>query len=215
MLLDEAGGGPALPEALPPARGTDATDCMLVAEDLGVIPPFVHDQLKASGIPGMKILRWQKRGEAFIPPREFSNLSLATTGTHDTSALASWWGEISDEERSHFLSSFGKGYSLDALSPFSDEIHRLILSGLMASGSAIVMLPIQDILGDTHQINFPGTISSQNWRYRIPENIEAFSTHPRYKDKINFLKSVIEKSGRSRLHHEPVTLRRITNAVPR
>jgi 4-alpha-glucanotransferase len=178
----------------------EAGDCMLVAEDLGVIPPFVREQLNAFRIPGIKVVRWEKKESAFISPRTFSDLSLATTGTHDTSALASWWNEMSNEERSHFLAAFDNKRDLSSLShlPFSDEIHRLIVRGLMESGSAMVVLPMQDILAETDQINFPGTISSKNWRYRIPENVEALSTHPRYQCKIDFLKSAIEKTARSR-----------------
>ena len=179
----------------------ESGDCMLVAEDLGVIPPFVHDQLHAFCIPGMKILRWQKKegSNDFIPPIEFPRLSLATTGTHDTSSLSSWWHEASNEERFHFLAAFQKRESPqdDASSSFSDKIHETILRGLMEAGSEMVILPVQDILGEGDQINFPGTTSIQNWRYRIPEHIERLSQSPRYKHKIDFLKRMIEKSGRS------------------
>lgn len=80
-------------------------DTVPIAEDLGTIPAAVRRILEALNIPGIKVMRWEKLGEVFADPRVFSKLSMATTGTHDTSTLLSWWQEISIIERKHFLNS--------------------------------------------------------------------------------------------------------------
>jgi 4-alpha-glucanotransferase len=74
----------------------EAGATIVIAEDLGVIPPFVRASLKALGVPGYKVMRWEKVdegtvAEAFTSPADYPELSLATTGTHDTDTLAEWW----------------------------------------------------------------------------------------------------------------------------
>src|SRR4029077_14947638 len=77
--------------------GIDAGGQMaLLGEDLGVVPGFVRRSLTRLGIPGYRVLRWEDDGGVFRDPRRWPALSVATTGTHDTSALATWWEEDLD-----------------------------------------------------------------------------------------------------------------------
>jgi 4-alpha-glucanotransferase len=177
----------------------EAGSCMLVAEDLGVIPWFVYEQLNACHVPGIKVLRWQKKDNHYLHPREYPALSLATTGTHDTSSLAFWWNHISHEERFQFITAFNEKDALPSdtcASPFSEAIHQATLRGLMAAESVMAIIPFCDILGQEDQINFPGTVSDKNWRYRMPINVEQIANHPLYKGKIDFIKAAIENSVR-------------------
>src|SRR6185436_13953655 len=73
---------------------------VVTAEDLGVVPPFVRASLARLGIPGYRVLRWEDDAGVFSDPRAYPGRSLATTGTHDTSALAVWWEtELDDAGR--------------------------------------------------------------------------------------------------------------------
>src|SRR5262249_22232301 len=74
-----------------------AEPMQLNAEDLGNVPDFVRDSLARVGIPGYRVLRWEDDDGVFRDPREYPRLSVATTGTHDTSTLATWWEEELDD----------------------------------------------------------------------------------------------------------------------
>lgn len=187
----------------------EAKDTILVAEDLGVIPKFVTDQLYKLHIPGIKIMRWQKTerrlrtGAEYVHPKIYPWLSLATTGTHDTTPVASWWNALSVSEQDAFLSMLDKGGTLAGhVAPpegkaQSSEPHAPIINNLLLASSAMAILPFQDILGLTDQINQPGTVSETNWRYRMPVDIASLCEHPLYQDKLAFLKKAIAQSDRA------------------
>jgi 4-alpha-glucanotransferase len=177
-----------------------AGDAMLVAEDLGVIPPFVNERLYKLHIPGIKIMRWQKVGTPtarYLHPKIYPWLSLATTGTHDTTPSALWWNDLAISEREAFLFMLDKKNPLSPEILFSGKLHQLIISRLVSASSMMAILPFQDILGLTDEINQPGTISEKNWCYRIPENIDSLCEHPLWKDKLAFLKTAILQSDRA------------------
>ena len=75
----------------------------VIAEDLGTIPDFVRDTLGELGLPGYRVMRWERYwdepGQPFILPAEYPRLSVATTGTHDTETLAAWWQGAGEPER--------------------------------------------------------------------------------------------------------------------
>jgi 4-alpha-glucanotransferase len=170
-------------------------NCIPIAEDLGVIPKFVYQTLAEFGIAGHKVLRWQKEELLFHDPKEYPFISLATTGTHDTSALASWWNEISLDERKSFLDMLNGEDPLSPDDPFSDSLHRKILDRLMGAGSSLVIFPIQDVFGSNDQINIPATVGPHNWRYRLPVSVSKLNRNAPYKEKTEFLKQLID------LHH--------------
>ena len=72
----------------------------VIAEDLGVIPPFVRETMTRLGLPGYKVLPWE-RDSKFIPydPKTFPVLSVATWSTHDTAPITSWWDAFEPWER--------------------------------------------------------------------------------------------------------------------
>lgn len=184
----------------------ESGSCVPVAEDLGVIPPFVYETLAALGIAGHKVLRWQKEENRFYDPKEYPFVSLATTGTHDTSALITWWGEIPVEERKAFLEMLDGKTRFSPEDPISDRLREKILDRLMASGSGLVIFPIQDVFGSGEQINLPATVGAHNWRYRLPVNVSELDRSDPYKEKAKRLKRMIDRRRRYSGSVSPVTL---------
>lgn len=174
----------------------ESESCVPVAEDLGVIPDFVRETLADLGIAGHKILRWEKRDHIFFDPKAYPFLSLATTGTHDTSALVNWWGEISLEERAAFLSMLDEGMEINPEEPFSDRLHEAILDRLLGSGSSLVVFPIQDVLGLPDQINIPATVGQHNWRFRLPRPLSELNQIAPFKEKLALLRALIGRHQR-------------------
>ena len=146
----------------------------IIAEDLGVVPDFVRASLSRLGVPGCKVLRWERdwhaQGHPFIDPRAYPARSAAMTGTHDTETLAGWWATAQAEERhalSVLLSHTGAG-QFDPATPWSPDLHRAILSVMFASGSDDLFLPIQDVFGWFDRINIPATVGEHNWTWKLP-----------------------------------------------
>jgi 4-alpha-glucanotransferase len=156
----------------------DGTDLTIVAEDLGVVPPYVRRSLTGLGIPGTKVMRWEKtweldQGRSFIDPARYPALSLCTSGTHDTSTLATWYEELDQTER-HALFAIPAllPYAAAATPHFTAEVHGAVLDGLYGAGSALCILPVQDLLGSRDRINTPSTVSADNWVYRMPLSVD-------------------------------------------
>ena len=126
----------------------------LIAEDLGVIPDFVRESMKRLGLPGMKVLRWERQWKLpdrpLIDPREFPALSVATTGTHDIVPLAATEdGETAEQQ--------------DA-----------VLRSLLESGSNFTLMPVQDVFGWTARVNTPAVVDDVNWTWRLPWPVDEW-----------------------------------------
>jgi len=50
-------------------------------------------------------------------------------------------------------------------------VHGALLDLIHSSGSELVLLLVQDLLGSRERINTPGTVGEQNWTYRLPASI--------------------------------------------
>jgi 4-alpha-glucanotransferase len=176
-----------------------STECLPIAEDLGTIPPFVRDTLTRLGIAGHKVLRWERADGVYREPAAYPYVSLATTGTHDTSTLSMWWKTLPDDERRAFLQLFDpedvRRSGAEQPGIFTDEWHRLVLDRLLGSGSGLVILPIQDIFGHDEQINVPATVGPHNWTYRLPCPIEDFNRPP-LEGKARVLRELLIRHGR-------------------
>jgi len=141
----------------------------VIAEDLGVVPDFVRASLVRLGIPGYRVLRWEKDGQVFRDPKAWPAASVATTGTHDTESLADWYDALPAAERKAFLAIPGLA-SLRERAPkrFDAAVRDAVLELCYQSGSDLVLLPLQDALGKRERVNTPGTVSEVNWSYRTP-----------------------------------------------
>jgi 4-alpha-glucanotransferase len=146
----------------------------LVAEDLGVIPPFVRESLARLGIPGYRVLRWEKDGDRFRDPATWPELSVATTGTHDTESSIEWWDELSDADRAAARAIPHLSHlSADRCARFSEELESALLHTVYASPSRLALVPIQDVLALRDRINTPNTVGPDNWSWRLPWTIPA------------------------------------------
>jgi 4-alpha-glucanotransferase len=153
----------------------------VIAEDLGVVPDFVRASLTRLGVPGFKVFRWERHwlqpGQPFVDPAQYAEISVATTGTHDTETLAAWWDTLSQEDRDAILDL----PTVRAhLSPSGDVV-TAITRGLLASGSRYTIVPIQDLFGWRDRINTPATVEDTNWSWRLPWHVDSLEEleHPR------------------------------------
>jgi 4-alpha-glucanotransferase len=148
----------------------------LIAEDLGTVPPWVRASLTRLGVAGYKVMQWERDwghgDEPFIKPTAYPELSLATTGTHDTEPLTVWWRAQPIEVREKLVRELGLEGKVAPRRMLEKFARDAILAALYAAPSKLVIIPIQDLFGWSAQINRPGTISAWNWTYRIPLTLE-------------------------------------------
>lgn len=146
-----------------------AGDAHLLVEDLGSIPDFVRASLQALGLPGFRVLRWERDDGRFRDPAGWPACSVGTSGTHDTSALRTWWEEeLRPDEREAVARIPGLERLASADGSFTPAVHEALLDVLYASRSALVLLPLPDAYGGDERINVPSTVQDTNWSYRMP-----------------------------------------------
>ena len=124
------------------------------AEDLGSIPAFVRQSMVRLQLPGLKVLRWERhwdqQGQPLIDPSTFPQRSVATTGTHDIEPLAATPEGASDDQR------------------------KAVLQSLLSAGSALTLMPVQDVFGWPDRINRPAVVDDMNWTWRLPWPVDSW-----------------------------------------
>jgi 4-alpha-glucanotransferase len=162
----------------------------IIAEDLGVVPDFVRESLTRLGVPGYCVFRWERQwhepGRPFCDPLAYPASSVATSGTHDTEPMAVWWEGAPQDERAAILDigavaerlgTDGRAAALEQHA-MTRELHEALIEVLLASGSDIAILPIQDVFGWRDRINQPATVNDGNWTWRLPWPSDRMVTEP-------------------------------------
>jgi 4-alpha-glucanotransferase len=162
----------------------------IIAEDLGVVPDFVRESLARLNVPGYKVFRWERYweqpGQPFKDPATYPAVSTATSGTHDTEPMVIWWeGAPRDEKEAVLAIPSVRGHLAEedvasalAGPSLPHPVREAILESLYASGSDLLVLPIQDVFGWRDRINQPATVGSDNWTWRLPWPSDRLPTEP-------------------------------------
>lgn len=174
--------------AMMDAAGKDS----VIAEDLGVIPDFVRETMKTLGLPGYKVLPWERDGN-FQPhdPRGYPELSVATWSTHDTAPITQWWYDLHDWERERLAKLDGIPLDLP-----EHERELALLKLLLSSKSDLTLMLAQEILGEKARINTPGTVNETNWTWRLPRPIEDLREDQKLGARFEAIRSLVAASGR-------------------
>ncbi len=185
------------------AQASREAGCLVIGEDLGVVPDGFRAAMAARNILAYKVLPFERSASgAIADPVSYPYLSVAMAATHDLPTLAGFWrgrdivarraiGLLSPEqtqaalrervvERRHYLALLEAQGILapgsidpepsDAIPPgLIDIVHRSIAR----AGSALALVQLDDILGETEAVNLPGTSTEYpNWRRRLALDLE-------------------------------------------
>jgi 4-alpha-glucanotransferase len=176
------------------------TGSRLIAEDLGTVPDFVRQSLARLRIPGMKVLRWERRwhtaGKPFRDPADYPADSVATSGTHDTEALAEWWDAADPDERRRVCEIEAIGAEVSPGEPFSPRVRDALLAALYSSGSDLLIVPLQDVFGWRDRVNTPAIVADSNWTWRLPFPVDALGERPDARERADFLRGLAAKYDR-------------------
>lgn len=175
--------------------------CLVVGEDLGVVPDEMHRVMPEFGVYHYKVLLFEKQNGRFRSPDEFVRRALATATTHDMPTLRSFWEGRDIELRRHLklyptaelekevqqerdrdrlallaaLDEQGlKPASPASLAdPFTPQLALAMHLYLARSHAALVALQVEDLLGMVDPVNVPGTDHEYpNWQRKLTANIE-------------------------------------------
>jgi 4-alpha-glucanotransferase len=175
--------------------------CLVVGEDLGVVPDEMRRAMPEFGLYHYKVLLFEKLEGRFRRPDEYTRQALATATTHDMPTLRSYW-ELRDIELRRRLQLYpsaevdsdvsrererDRELLLEALreqglkpahpaapqDAFSAELAQALHLYLARSAAALVAVQIEDLLGETLPVNVPGTDREfPNWQRRVSIDIE-------------------------------------------
>ena len=164
----------------------------LIAEDLGIIDDGVINLLKATGLPGMKVLLFAFDGNPSNPylPKNIKPNSVAYVGTHDNDTAYGYAKSLSKGEFKLFAKSINEVLpdGVTKVKTKKDAPSALVETALSTDAN-LVILSFADLLGldNTYRINTPSTVG--NWTVRYKK--EHFTS-----DLAKRLKTLTEKYGR-------------------
>jgi 4-alpha-glucanotransferase len=177
----------------------------IFAEDLGIVPDFVRASLNRLGIAGYRVFRWERdwhiEGQPFRDPSTYPPASVAASGTHDTEPMAIWWEGASEHDRRMVanlptVQRTAAGVDV-ATAPYISVVRDVLVETLFASGSDLLLMPIQDVFGWRDRINVPATVTDGNWTYRLPWPIDRIDTVAEARETSTQLRDWARKYGRS------------------
>ena len=144
-------------------------DLDFIAEDLGYVTPEVRQLQLSSGYPGMKVIEFafDSREEANYLPHLYPVESVCYTSTHDNVTMKQWFDEALPGDIAYAKSYLGLNEE--------EGFIRGMIRGGMSSVSRLFVAQMQDYLelGKEARMNFPGTLSTDNWTWRAEEGFAS------------------------------------------
>jgi len=173
---------------------------IVIGEDLGTVPYGFRERLADAGIYGMRVLQFERHGDAFDPPHWYPQAAVAMTTTHDLPTTAGWWSgrDLTVREELH---QFGVGQTFASETRARADARPRLLSALEGAGAAdpglsptafkpadiagaaarflsltparLSLLPLEDAVAEIEQPNLPGTTTEHpNWRRRYKDTAQ-------------------------------------------
>ncbi len=170
---------------------------LVIGEDLGTVTPMMRELLDQFGILGYRLLIFERDGAAFRPPEQYPELAAASVTTHDLPTLTGFLsgadiearkaaGLLPDEtsyerqwaERRESLEPLYEALHLEEVAEKvePEELVRRVFHFLSSAKSAVFIINQEEITGEEHQQNLPGsTAEYPNWRRKMRVPIEELS----------------------------------------
>jgi 4-alpha-glucanotransferase len=200
------------------------SSCLVVGEDLGVVPDEMRRAMPEFGLYHYKVLLFEKVSGRFRRPDEFERHALAAATTHDLPTLRSYWeardielrhrlnlypsAEIEsdvvrerDNDRAMLLSALREqglnpAHPSSPLEPYTDELGHALHLYLARSSTALVALQIEDLLGMIDPVNVPGTFAEYpNWQRKLTAAIEDMAARSDIQARLAEINSARQAQG--------------------
>ena len=169
--------------------------CLVVGEDLGVVPDEIRTALPQFGVYRYKVVMFEQKDGEFVAPADYVRHALATVTTHDLPTLHGWWsghdidlwerlGFYADaqvaaqsraqraEERERLLRALRRENlwpdESAGIPEYSAELARAVHVFLAKTRAALVTVQLEDMIGMLEPVNIPGTSHEySNWTRRM------------------------------------------------
>ncbi|MGJ7506728.1 malto-oligosyltrehalose synthase [Variovorax sp. GT1P44] len=175
--------------------------CLVIGEDLGTVPDTMRETLRRYGVLSYRLLYFERHHDgSFRAPHEYPRDAVAAVSTHDLPTLAGWWtgrdlqvrhelGLIPDagsfehqrrdreEERRRLVGAMqgSDAVPIDPAKPSLEASDVAAIHGFLAGApSKVMMVQLEDALGEIEQPNLPGTtFQHPNWRRKYRQPVET------------------------------------------
>jgi 4-alpha-glucanotransferase len=180
---------------------------MVVGEDLGTVTSGIQRKLEGAGLLSYRLLFFEREsGGAFHLPHQFPRQALVSATTHDLPTLKGYWAErdmeIKEhanlyphaEDRARETQSRGEdrrqlwealrraGFALPESMPvtLSSEMMKMVYQFLAQTPSRLLMVQLEDLLGELDTPNLPGAADSAypSWRVRLSRELTSWLKDP-------------------------------------
>lgn len=185
---------------------------IILGEDLGTLPHGFGARLDAAGIAGLRVLWFERDGQNFSSPRNWTETAIAMTTTHDLPTIAGWWqghdlawrdklglasGYDSQAERDSERAALWQAFTASGAThdpqpdpASSSDAADAACAHIGRAACRLALLPIEDALALSEQPNLPGTTNEHpNWRRRLPADSETLFARPDLKRRLAILKA--------------------------
>jgi 4-alpha-glucanotransferase len=181
--------------------------CLVVGEDLGVVPDEIRRALPQFGVYHYKVVMFEQKQGEFVAPADYVRPALATVTTHDLPTLRGWWtghdidlweklgfyaddtvGVQAREERAQERERLLRALHREGLWPaisgaqapaYSAELAQAIHQFLGKTASALVTVQLEDMIGILEPVNIPGTSREySNWTRRMTQSAREIFARP-------------------------------------
>jgi len=196
---------------------------MVVGEDLGTVTPAIQRRLEGAGLLSYRLLFFEREcGGAFQLPHQFPSQALVSATTHDLPTLKGYWAERDieikekanlyphPEDRARETQARGEdrrqlwealrraGFALPESMPamLSSEMVTMVYQFLARTPSRLLIVQVEDLLGEMDTPNLPGAADSAypSWRLRLSRELTSW-----LKDQdITDFSRVVSRERRSR-----------------
>ena len=169
------------------------------------MPDFVRASLARLGVPGFRVFRWERHWhtpeQPFRDPSEYP----PRLGRHVRHARHRAAGDLvgaGAAGRAAEGRAICRSFDSSPAAPTSSTrrstpaVRDVLLEALFASGSDLLLLPIQDVFGWRDRINQPATVTDDNWTFRLPWPTDRLDEFPEARERRDRLRAWSEKHGR-------------------
>jgi 4-alpha-glucanotransferase len=179
--------------------------CLVVGEDLGVVPDEMRVAMPEFGLYHYKVMLFEKVDGRYRRPGEYIKHALATVTTHDMPTLRSYWEGLDIDlrrelnlypsvdvengvraERRHDRELLLAALREQGLAPaqpstpnepFTPELADAVHLYLARSSTLLAVLQIEDLLGMSDPVNVPGTDHEYpNWQRKLNADLEDIAS---------------------------------------
>lgn len=170
--------------------------CVIIGEDLGVVPEQIKHSLDTAGIYGNDIFYFEKNHQGeFTAPEAHRKHAMMMVANHDVAPFFAWWqkedivtrekynlysnpeqqihdAELRERDKSAILNWLSQDASIHFDKQNVEQVYTAILLRLAGANSQFLSLQLDDLSHEILPVNIPGTDKEYpNWRRRLSKSL--------------------------------------------